>query len=79
MFEGDSETMLRSLKRISELPKNSLIFPGYSICVIMHVCVCVCVCVRERERERVGGEVHHQLLGGSNAIYTHSLVPFSCL
>jgi len=28
MFEGDAETVLRSLSKVAELPRNSLIFPG---------------------------------------------------
>ena len=35
--------MLKSLSKVAELPRNSLIFPGVW-CVVCGVCVCVCVC-----------------------------------
>ena len=41
IFEGDAETMLKSLSKVAELPRNSLIFPG----VWSELCVCVCVCI----------------------------------
>lgn len=71
MFEGSAETMLASIKKVMELPKTTLVFPGecISACPLNSTCTYYCCNHQGHEYSQKNLQFANHLMPASAAVW----------